>query len=124
MPQTQVRVYRKASGEVPLVDWLKKLQKMDERAWAKCVDCILCLEKFGYELSEPRSKPLREGIYELRAKVGTVNYRMLYFFSGKNFAVVSHGFTKEKKVPPKEIDEAVKRKRQVQRDPKTYTAEF
>ena len=37
---------------------------------------------------------LRNGIYELRAKVGTVNYRVLYFFCGSNVACLSHGLTK------------------------------
>jgi hypothetical protein len=41
---------------------------------------------------------------------------MLYFFSGKAVVVLSHGLTKERAVPPKEIDTAVRRKKQVESD--------
>jgi hypothetical protein len=41
-------------------------------------------------------------IYELRFGFRGRNYRMLYFFSGREVVVVSHGLTKERIVPPKE----------------------
>lgn len=41
---------------------------------------------------------------------------MLYFFAGKVVVVVSHGLTKEREVPPLEIDHAVERKRLVETD--------
>lgn len=68
------------------------------------------LEELGHELRRPEADLLRGGIYELRVRLGTVNYRMLYFFHGRLAAVVSHGLTKEKVVPPAEIDEAIGRK--------------
>ena len=39
------------------------------------------------------------------------HYRSLYFFSGKNIVVVSHGLKKEGEVPPVEIKRAIERKR-------------
>ena len=57
-------------------------------------------------------------------RVGTVNYRILYFFSGSNVVCLSHGFTKESKVPDAEIDLALRRKRLVERDRDKYTAEW
>lgn len=50
---------------------------------------------------------LRDGIYELRKKRLNINYRILYGFCGKNAVLLSHGCTKEDKVPSKEIDKAV-----------------
>ena len=41
---------------------------------------IVMLQKNGYELREPYSKMLNEGILELRAKVGSDISRVLYFF--------------------------------------------
>ena len=38
---------------------------------AKTVDTISILQDNGYELREPYSKCLSDGIFELRAKVGT-----------------------------------------------------
>jgi hypothetical protein len=42
---------------------------------------------------------------------------MLYFFHGRAAVVVSHGIVKERAVPPREIDLAVKRKKAFQADP-------
>jgi len=50
---------------------------------------------------------LRDGVYELRTKVGKVNYRILYGFVGSNIALLAAGLTKEKKVPSKEIEQAL-----------------
>ncbi len=42
---------------------------------------------------------------------------MLYFFHGREVVIVSHGLVKEKAVPPREIDLAVKRKRNFEAKP-------
>jgi hypothetical protein len=47
------------------------------------------LEQQGHELRRPIADFLRDGIYELRPSVQGVNYRILYFFSGRNVVVVS-----------------------------------
>jgi hypothetical protein len=41
---------------------------------------------------------------------------MLYFFHGRAAVVVSHGIAKERAVPPREIDLAVKRKKTFESD--------
>jgi len=82
------------------------------------------LESLGSELRRPHADALRDGIRELRAKAGTVNYRILYFFCGSNIVCLSHGFTKEAKIPPAEIDTALRRKKLVESDLDTYTAEW
>ena len=64
---------------------------------------------------------LRGGIRELRAKVGTVNYRILYFFSGSDIVCLSHGITKEGGVPEDEIDLAIQRKKLVFQDSDKYS---
>ena len=50
-----------------------------------------------------------------------MNYRMLYFFSGHDVVVVSHGLKKERDVPAKEIDLAVRRMNAFRQDPTTHT---
>jgi hypothetical protein len=44
-----------------------------------------------------------------------------YFFSGKAAVVLSHGITKEREVPAKEIDRAIQRREQVKSDFEQYT---
>ncbi len=87
----------------------------------KCLARLKRLEDLGHELRRPEADYLRDGIYELRASYQGVHYRMLYFFYGKLGAVVSHGLVKEREVPPREIDLAIRRKTQFESDPKRHT---
>ena len=66
---------------------------------------------------------LREGIHELRAQTGRVHYQMLYFFYGRNVAVLDHALTKEGKVPDADIERAIRRKKAFERDPARHTYE-
>lgn len=124
MPETDVRVFREADGGIPLMTWLDELEASEPLAYEKCLTRILELAKYGHELRRPQADALRDGVRELRVKVGRVNYRMLYFFRGKDAAVLSHGITKEGKVPPREIDKAVTRKKLVESNPEKFTAVF
>ncbi len=124
MPQTQVLVFREASGEVPFNEWIATLKKRNPKAYAKCLARIDLLSRHGNELRRPIVDYLRDGIYELRAKCGKVNYRMLYFFNGRNVAIISHGLTKEDKVPDHDIDLAIQHFNLVLSDQDKYTADF
>jgi len=64
---------------------------------------------------------LRDGIYELRVALQGVNYRMLYFFRRRVAAVLAHGLTKEREVPLRDIEEAIRRKRKFELDPQRHT---
>jgi phage-related protein len=120
MPETRVVFYLEDDGTIPALDWLDLIPRS---ARAKCIERIERLAELGHELRRPLADYLRDGIYELRARDGRVNYRLLYFFHGNVAAVVSHGLTKEKAVPPKEIDLAVRRKERFTADPDLHTAE-
>lgn len=124
MPATEVRAFRNDRGVVPLQAWLDELEGSEPRAHEKCLGLLLELEAKGNELRRPYSDALRDGIRELRTRVGTVNYRILYFFFGKGAACCSHGLTKEDDVPDRLIDAAVEAKRLVKIDPDKYTADF
>ena len=125
MPQTVIRVFRiVSSGAVPLVNWMDALEENEPRAYVKCLAYIRLLAQLGSELRRPISDGLRDGIRELRIKVGTVNYRILYFFCGSNVVCLSHGLTKESKVPDAEIDLAVNRKLLVERDMDRHTTDW
>jgi phage-related protein len=99
--------YQEADGAVPVLRWFDTLSS---KAIQKCHVRLERLEQFGHELRRPEADYLRDGVYELRAGYRGVQYRMLYFFHGRAAVVVSHGLVKEKAVPPREIDLAVKRK--------------
>jgi phage-related protein len=107
VPHTEVFFYQEA-GTVPLLDWLGSLPVKVQR---KCDDRLNLLEQMGHDLRRPHADYLRDDMYELRVRVGNVQYRMLYFFFGAGVAVVSHGLVKERAVPPVEIERAMERKK-------------
>src|SRR5438445_7773245 len=118
MPQTQVVFYREDDGTVPLLEWLDALPRP---AVVKCRVKLDRLKELGHELRRTEGDYLRDGIYELRVRLGRVNYRMLYFFYQDIAAVVSHGVVKEQWVPPKDIDRAIIAKDRFGKDPSRHT---
>ena len=71
------------------------------------VRIIEMLQKNGNRLREPESKPLEDGIMELRTKVGSDISRVLYFFVVGHKAVLTNGFVKKtQKTPRSEIERA------------------
>lgn len=121
MPQTRVVFFKDLDGSVPVLQWLIDLRRTNERAFAKCMVRIERLEEAGHELRRPEADILRDGIYELRAKQGTVQYRILYFFHGRDVAILGHALTKEDKVPTIDIDRAIQRKKIFEKKPAAHT---
>ena len=119
----QVVFYQKADGRAPVREWLRELRTSDAKAHAKCVARIERLAELGHELRRPEADFLRDGVYELRARKGRVNYRLLYFFHGKSTAVLAHALTKEDAVPAIDIERALARKALLEKDPKTHIHE-
>jgi phage-related protein len=124
MPTTEVRVFRDDKGHVPIREWLEELETSEPKAYKKCLARILELADKGNEMRRPHADYLRDGIYELRATLEKDQYRVLYFFCGKNVVAVSHGVTKEREVPPAAIELAIERKTLVTRFIDRYTADF
>lgn len=122
MPKTRVIFYQDQDGVAPVLQWLKILLKYDRKGYANCVARIQQLASTGYELRRPTADYLRDGIYELRAKHIQVQYRILYFFSGQNVAILAHAITKdEEQVPDTEIDRAIQRRAQFEANPAVHT---
>ena len=121
MPATRVVFFKGEDGTVPFLTWLAGIP---EKAQDKCVVRIERLAALGYELRRPEADFLRDDIFELRAKHLSVNYRVLYFFHGRDAVVLSHGFSKQQdKVPPRKIEAAIARKDRFCRDPDQHTHE-
>jgi phage-related protein len=82
VPKTKIIFYQEAEGISPVVEWLQKLLKTDKKGFAKCITKIEQLAAQGHELRRPAADYLRNEIWELRAKQGTIQYRILYFYHG------------------------------------------
>ncbi len=121
MPAVEVVFYKDVDDTVPVRDWLAELRRRQPRAFAKCRVRIARLAEVGHEMRRPEADLLRDGIHELRIRLGTVNYRLLYFFHGQTLAVLAHGLTKEAAVPSRDIDRAIARMQKFVADPAKHT---
>ena len=121
MPTTTIVFFRDEDGSAPFLDWFDRLP---QKARIQCRARLELLAEQGHQLRRPAADYLRDGIYELRAKAGRAQYRMLYFFHGRAAAVISHGIMKqEAAVPPIEIERARRRKQAFEADPRRHTYE-
>jgi phage-related protein len=121
MPQTSVIFYQEDANDAPVLDWLRQLRRSDQRAYESCVAAISRLADLGHELRRPLADMLRDGIHELRIRKGRVNYRILYFFHGRNLAILGHALTKEEKVPKADIERAIRRKKAFEASPSAHS---
>jgi phage-related protein len=123
MPRIHVAFYQEADGTVPVLAWLQELRRTNERAWTNCRVRIELLAQLGHQLRRPAADYLRDGIYELRAKQGHVQYRILYFFHDRQAAILAHSLTKEDTIPAVDIERAIKRKKLFESNPQKHTYE-
>lgn len=108
----KIEFYRDVSGKAPVEEFLDGL---DLKMRVKMLRSVQALQEMGGALRLPLSESLDDGIFELRAKVGTNISRVLYFFVIGDRAVLTHGFVKKtQKTPVREIERA-KRVREVYR---------
>ena len=76
---------------------------------AKLFRLLELLELKGNDLREPYSKPLSDGIFEVRAIQGNQITRVLYFFVIGKKIILTNGFVKKtQKTPTREIELAKK----------------
>ena len=106
MAAFEVEFYQDEKGREPALEFLLSL---DKKMRAKVLDTVALLQDNGYELREPYSKHLSEGIFELRVKFGSDITRVLYFFYIGRHIILTNGFIKKtRRTPPGEIEKAKK----------------
>ena len=101
--------FESENGDKPVEDFLDSL---DNKMRAKLLGLLGLLSEKGNDLREPYSKHLRDGIFEIRCKLGNNITRVLYFFYYDKCIILTNGFVKKtQKTPQKEIDLAIKRRK-------------
>lgn len=106
MENFDVEFYEKEDGTFPAEEFILS---QDFKMQAKIFMSLRLLELKGHELREPYSKPLGDGIFEVRAKQGTDITRVLYFFVIGRKIILTNGFVKKtQKTPQSEIETAKK----------------
>lgn len=121
MPAIQVDFYQDKPGDSPVANWLAGLRATQPKAYFKCRAALGRLALLGHELRRPEADYLGDGLHELRVRFGSVNYRLLYFFHGRNIAVVAHGLSKEAAIPGTDLARALARKAAYNANPTTHS---
>jgi len=102
LKEFEIVFYDKPDGSEPAKEFLLSL---DKKMRAKIVMLIELLAENGSALREPYSKHIVDGIFELRAKVGSDISRVFYFFVIGKRIVLTNGFIKKtQKTPKSEIE--------------------
>lgn len=99
-----IEFYERENGDIPVEEFLLGL---DKKMRAKILGIMGILQEKGNQLREPYSKHLDDGIFEIKAKVGTDISRVLYFFYYEGKIIFTNGFVKKtQKTPKSEIEKA------------------
>ena len=77
MSEFKAEFYKTKDGSKPAREFILS---QETKMKAKLFGLVDMLEQYGNQLREPYSKSLGDGIFEIRAKVGTDITRVLYFF--------------------------------------------
>ncbi len=106
------RFYRSEIGRNPVRDWLLALTREDRQVIGKDIQKV----EFGWPIGMPYCRSLGHGLWEVRSNLaGGRITRMIFSIVGGEM-VLLHGFEKKsQKTPPRDIDLAFNRKREITR---------
>ena len=94
----EIEFYSLPNGEQPVRVFLDSL---DIKMRAKSLYGLSILEEYGNRLREPYSKPIGDGLFELRIKFASDITRIFYFFVMDNKIILTNGFVKKTTKTPK-----------------------
>jgi phage-related protein len=107
----QARFYETAAGGKPVRDWLLDLELNDRRIFGKDIQKV----EFGWPIGMPYCRALGLGLWEVRSDLSGGRIGRVIFSILDGEMVLLHAFIKKsQKTPQKEIDLALKRKREVE----------
>lgn len=102
----EIEFFRSESGECPFEKYLRELPASMR---AKTLRSVQLLRLEGTRLREPDTKPLGNGLFELRTQAGGLQGRSVFFFFAGKRIVITTGFLKRtRKTPSREIERAQK----------------
>lgn len=101
----RVVFYHTATGNEPVREWLKGLQREDRRAIGRDIKTA----QYGWPLGMPLIRKLEPGLWEIRSNT-THGIARVLFTVGGGVMVLLHGFVKKaQKTPPEELRTARRR---------------
>ena len=103
--------YKTLQGNEPVREWLLKLKRDDRKIIGTDIQKV----EFGWPIGMPYSKPLKQGLFEVRSDISDKRIARVIFFIINNRMVLLHGFVKKSQTTPQaDLDLAKKRKKEVE----------
>lgn len=97
--------YRSASGDEPVREWLKALDKTDRQAIGEDIAYV----QYKWPIGKPRVDHLRGSIWEVRSKIGNRIARVLFAVEQSEM-ILLHAFIKKTQATnPNDIELATQR---------------
>lgn len=105
----EIDYYETPRGRCPVQDFVDSL---DVRSKAKIARTLDLLEQFGVKLGMPFAKHVEGDLWELRTRVGTDQYRIIYFLFTGGVFILLHGFMKKTgRIPQRDLETARERRK-------------
>jgi len=99
--------FAKYNNSIPMVDFLESLTIKERALVLKNIEKLIEYKNNNYNLSPKFTKPLQDGIFELKVELQNKTSRSLYFYEHNQIIIFTNGFIKKtQKTPPKEITKA------------------
>ena len=107
----EINMWTDENGNSPVDDFLDKLYTNNLKLYVKTMRNLNLLEATGNLLGMPYSKPLKDGLFELRSSQGNNISRLFYFFDKGGIIIVDHAILKKtQKIPSADLNLALERK--------------
>jgi len=101
--------FAKVNDSIPMIDFLESLSVKERALIYKNIQKLVEYKNNNFNLSDKFTKPLRDGIFELKVDLQNKTSRSLYFYEKNQMIIFTNGFIKKsKKAPSKEIQKAIK----------------
>jgi len=90
-----------------MVDFLESLSIKERALIYKNIQKLIEYKNSNFNLSDKFTKPLQDGIFELKVDLQNRTSRSLYFYEKNQIIIFTNGFVKKsQKTPSKEIKKA------------------
>jgi phage-related protein len=104
------RFYESSTGSRPVREWLLAMPLADRQSIGKDIQKV----EFGWPIGRPHCAPLGNGLWEVRSDLAGNRIARVIFCMDENRMILLHGFIKKtRKAPLQDIDQALKRKKEI-----------
>jgi phage-related protein len=109
----KIAFFKTLAGNEPVREWIKSLPKDDMSTLGQDLMTV----QFGFPLGMPLCRAMKNGLHELRVSLPSKREARVFFFQHKDYLICVHAFVKKtQKTPAKDLDLALKRKADYERN--------